>query len=255
MAKNFTNELVSVVIPIYNSEKFIIKSLDSVNNQDYKHIEIILVDDFSADNSKQIIENYMENNDNIVYLRLQSNSGAAVARNKALEIAKGRYIAFLDSDDIWYPEKISKQLELMTKENAGICYTAIEMINEENILIKDKRRVLEKVDYNFLLKNTMIATSSVVIDRNIVGDFKMPIIRSGQDYATWLKLMNNGTIAYGINEAFVQYRKSSNSLSKNKLKSIQQVWSIQRKYEKINTFHAFFNTMFFTINAIKKHYL
>jgi teichuronic acid biosynthesis glycosyltransferase TuaG len=251
----FNNEIVSVIIPVYNSEKYITKTLDSVLNQTYKLIEIVLVDDCSIDNSKQIINEYLKKHEHIVYHRQENNYGAAVARNKALELAKGRYIAFLDSDDLWYQQKIEKQLALMKQNNISICYTAVEMIDKNDKLIKGKRNVLEKVDYNFLLKNTMLATSSIVIDRKLIGNFKMPLIRSGQDYATWLLLMRNGTNAYGINEVLVMYRKGRNSLSSNKIKSINQVWNIQTKNEKINPLSATYNSICYAFNALKKHYL
>ena len=251
----FNNEIVSVIIPIYNSEKYISKTLDSVLNQTYKAIEIVLVDDCSIDNSKQIINEYLKKHECIAYYRLEKNFGAAVARNKALELAKGRYIAFLDSDDLWYPQKIEKQIALMKQNNISICYTAIEMIDENDKLIKGKRNVLEKVDYKFLLKNTMLATSTIVIDRKLIGNFKMPLIKSGQDYATWLLLMRNGTNAHGINEVLVMYRKGRNSLSSNKMKNINQVWNIQTKNEKINPLSATYNSICYAFNALKKHYL
>lgn len=251
----YDNELVSVIIPVFNAEKFISKTIESVLDQTYKEIEIVLVDDCSKDTSRQIIENYAENHKNIVYHLQDKNYGAAVARNTALKIAKGRYVAFLDSDDIWYPQKIEKQIDLMYQKKAAICYTAIEIIDEEDNLIKSKRNVKEKIDYKFLLKNTMMATSTVVIDRKIIGNIQMPNIRSGQDYATWLQLMRNGIVAYGINEVLVKYRKRYNSLSKNKLKSLSQVWNIQTKKEKINVLYASFNTVCFAVNAFKKHFL
>jgi teichuronic acid biosynthesis glycosyltransferase TuaG len=250
----FNNEIVSVIIPVYNSEKYIDKTIDSVLNQTYNNIEIVLVDDCSKDSSAKIINEYVEKHENIVYNLLEKNSGAAVARNKALELAKGRYIAFLDSDDMWYPNKLEKQLKLMKQKNAPICYTAIEMIDENDELIKGKRNVLEQVNYNFLLKNTMLATSTMVIDRKLTGDFRMPLRRSGQDYATWLMLLRNGRNAYGINEALVKYRKGRNSLSSNKVKNIKKVWDIQTKNEKINPLSATVNSICYALNAFKKYY-
>jgi len=251
----YDNELVSVIIPVYNAEKFISKTIESVLNQTYKNIEIVIVDDCSKDNSRKIIDQYTANYKNIVYHLQEKNCGAAVARNTALKIAKGRYVAFLDSDDLWYPKKLEKQLKLMKQKNAAICYTAIEMIDEDGNLIKGKRNVKEKINYNFLLKNTMIATSTVVVDRNIIGDFQMPNIRSGQDYATWLQLMRNGTDAFGINDVLVKYRKCNNSLSANKLKSVKQVWKIQTEIEDISTLRATINVLYFMLNAFRKHYL
>ena len=191
---------------------------------------------------------------NIVYYRQPTNQGAAVARNKALELAKGQYVAFLDSDDLWKSNKLEKQISFMKNNNISFCFSAIEMINEKDIVIKSKRNIKNEVNYSFLLKNTMIPTSSVVIDRNIVGDFQMPLIRGGQDYATWLMLLRNNT-AYGINEALVQYRIGHSSLSSNKLKSFEQVWNIQTRQEKINKIKAFINLFCFGFNALKKYFL
>ena len=188
----YQNETVSVIIPVYNAERYISNTIKSVLNQTYKNIEIVLVDDCSNDDSKTIIEAYAKKNDDIIYHLQKENGGAAVARNTALSIASGRYVAFLDSDDLWLPEKIKKQMSLIKENSAGICFTAIDMINENGEIIKGKRNVKNKINYSFLLKNTMIATSSVLIDREVVGDFQMPLIRSGQDYATWLQIMRNG---------------------------------------------------------------
>ena len=149
---SYINDFVSVIIPVYNSAKYIGKTLESVLYQTYKKIEIILIDDCSTDNSRHIIEQYRNMYDNIIYKLQERNGGAAVARNTALKIAKGRYVAFLDSDDLWYPKKLEKQLKLMKQKNAAICYTAIEMIDEDGNLIKGKRNVKEKINYNFLLK-------------------------------------------------------------------------------------------------------
>lgn len=255
MNNQFDNQTVSVIIPVYNAEMHIGKTIDSALGQTYKDIEIVLADDCSTDNSAQIINGYLINNKNIVYHRLEENSGAAVARNKAIMLAKGRYLAFLDSDDIWYPYKTEKQLELMKRLGAAISYTAIEMINDDDELIKGKRNVIERVDYNFLLRNTMLATSTVIIDRSITGTFQMPLLRSGQDYASWLMLLRNGTIAYGINEALVKYRKGKKSLSANKIKNIKKVWNIQVKNENINPIFATYNSINYAYNAFRKYYL
>lgn len=251
----FQNEIVSVIIPVYNAAKYIGKTIESVLSQTYRNIEIVLVDDCSKDNSRHIIEQYAAKHEIIVYHLQEKNGGAAVARNTALQIAKGRYVAFLDSDDLWYPQKIKRQLKLMKQKNAAICYTAIEMIDEEGRYLKGKRDVKETINYKFLLKNTMIATSSVVIDRNVIGDFQMPLIRSGQDYATWLQLMRDGIDAFGLNEVLVKYRIGSNSLSSNKFKSIKQVWTIQVLNEGISKLAATFNAGCFCLNAFRKYFL
>ena len=252
---SFENDVVSVLIPVYNASKHLETTIKSALAQTYRSIELVLVDDCSTDNSWEILNEYSNKHPNIACFRLAHNSGAAVARNQALKMAKGRYVAFLDSDDLWYPEKIEKQLGLIKKENAAICFAAIEIIDEKERLLKSKRSIPERVDYSFLLQNTVIATSSVVIDRAKTGAFEMPLIRAGQDYATWLQLLRNGTIAYGINETLVKYRRREKSLSSNKLESVQQVWLIQVRNEGINLTKATFNSIFFAVNAFKKYYL
>lgn len=255
MRRQFIDDLISVIIPVYNSEKYIKQTLDSILEQTYGRFEIVIVDDCSNDSTEEIIKSYMKEYMEIVYYRQEKNMGAGVARNKALEIAKGRYVAFLDSDDIWQAEKTAKQMKLIKHKNSAFCFTAIEMIDENNSIIKEKRKIKNKVDYKFLLRNTMIPTSSVIIDRKILGDFRMSNRRGGQDYATWLKLLRHGTIAYGIDEALVKYRVGNNSLSSNKFKSIKQVWEIQTQNEKINKISAGYNVVCFAFNALKKYKL
>lgn len=253
MERTYTEGLVSVIIPIYNAEKYIADTLNSIFSQDYKDIEIVLVDDCSKDNSANIIMEHQKEHPQIVYYLQEKNMGAGAARNKALELAKGQYVAFLDSDDIWLPDKINRQIELMKKTGSPFSYTAIEMMDENGETIKGKRKIKETCDYKYLLHNTIIATSSVVIDRTVLGDFRMPLRRGGQDYATWLMLLRGGAVACGINETLVRYRVASGSLSSNKFKSIKQVWEIQTQDEKINKFSAFFHVMCFGFNALKKY--
>ena len=253
MERTYTEGLVSVITPIYNAEKYLADTLNSVFAQDYKDIEIVLVDDYSKDDSAKIISEFQKNHPEIVYFLQEKNMGAGAARNKALELARGQYVAFLDSDDIWMPDKIGRQIKLMKEKKSPFSYTAIEMMNEKGETTKGKRKLRESCDYKYLLHNTIIATSSVVVDRNVLGDFRMPLRRGGQDYATWLMLLRGGAVACGINEALVRYRVASGSLSSNKFKSIKQVWEIQTQDEKINKFKALFNIVCFTFNALKKY--
>lgn len=253
MHNNFIDDLVSVIIPVYNSQRFIATTIESALAQTYQNTEIIIIDDCSTDNSYQIINSYISDS-RVNYLKMRENSGAAVARNKAIGHAKGRYIAFLDSDDVWNKEKTEKQMTMMKQNNAAISYTAIEIIDDEGKTIKSKIGVRESVDYNYILKNTMIACSSVLIDRYVSGDFRMPLIRAGQDYATWLMLMRTGIKAYGLNEALVKYRRVNGSVSSNKWKSLSKVWGIYRKYEKMNAFKAAYYSSCFALNAFKKYY-
>lgn len=253
--KDFIKGLVSVIIPVYNSAKYLKRTLESVLAQTYKEIEIVLVDDQSTDNSADIIKKYMRNYSSIVYYLQPHNMGAGYARNKALELSKGQYVAFLDADDIWKPEKIEKQLLLLKKKQGCFCFTAIEMINGRDKVIKGKRKIKEEVNYEFLLSNTMIPTSSVLIDRIVVGDFDMHLRRGGQDYATWLRLLRDGKVAYGIDEALVAYRVDGQSLSSNKFKSVKQLWEIQTHDEGINKSAVCWNIIKWCGNSVKKYWM
>lgn len=255
MSRQFVEGRVSVITPIYNAEKYIKETMMSVFAQTYKDIEIVLVDDCSKDRSEQIITELQGTHPEIVYFKQPENMGAGAARNKSLELASGQYVAFLDSDDLWLPEKTSRQIELMKKKKSPFSYAAIEMMDENGKTIKEKRNIKETCDYSYLLHNTIIATSSVIVDRTVLGDFRMPLRRGGQDYATWLSLLRDGVVACGINEVLVRYRVSKNSLSANKFKSIKQVWEIQTQDEHINRIAAFFHVMCFGWNALKKYIL
>ena len=255
MERTYTKGLVSVIMPIYNAEKYLAETLNSIFDQDYENIEIVLVDDCSKDGSAKIISEYQKNHPEIIYYLQEKNMGAGAARNKALELAQGQYVAFLDSDDIWLPQKISKQIQLMQETKSPFSYAAIEMMDENSQTIKGKRNIKETCDYRYLLHNTIIATSSVVVDRTVLGDFRMPLRRGGQDYATWLMLLRGGAVAHGINEALVRYRVASGSLSSNKFKSIKQVWQIQTQDEKINKISAAFHVLCFAFNAFKKYFM
>lgn len=253
MDERYRGKLVSVIIPTFNSEKYIRKTLDSVFCQTYENIEVVIVDDCSQDFTVGIVKEYMEKHDNIILFCQNKNVGAGKCRNKALQLANGQYIAFIDSDDIWSKHKIEKQITLMNKTGCPFTYTAIKMIDENDKVIKNKCSIKKECDYKYLLHNTIIATSSVVIDRDKLGDIRMSERRSGQDYSTWLSILRGGIVARGIDEAMVKYRVRKDSLSSNKLNSIVQIWDIQTKDEKICPVKVIINIFRFSFNAIKKY--
>lgn len=244
--------LVSIVTPVYNSEKFISETIDSIQNQTYKHWELILVDDCSSDNSYDIISEYIKNDKRIRYIKLEKNSGAAVSRNTGIKNARGRFIAFLDSDDIWLPEKLEKQLKYMLDKKIGFTFTSYRYMKEDGTKTNKVAKAPYKINYNGLLKNTIIGCSTVVLDRQIVGDFLMPLVRKGQDTATWLMILRNQKYAYGMEEILVDYRLVGNSLSSNKIKALKRTWNIYRSVEKINVFKSTYVFCFYVFNAIKK---
>lgn len=253
--KRVNNSLVSIIIPVYNSQRYIAETLDSVINQDYQEKEIIIVDDCSTDSSIDIIRQYQQKVSYITYYKMNVNSGVALARNKGIQLAKGRYIAFVDSDDVWKNNKLVRQLELFNLHSGcPFTFTAIDYINESSIIIKGKRSLRESVTFNYLLRNTIIATSTVIVDRNVVPEIIMPNRRSAEDYSLWLSLLKEYGPAYGINDALTSYRISSTSISSNRKKEVKYFYAVQTEDIGINKIYAAFNTLCYIFNAVKKHY-
>lgn len=244
--------LVSVITPVYNSEKYIKKTVLSVLNQTYPNLEMILVDDCSTDNSKEIILNLQKKDNRVKYVKLDKNSGAAVARNKGLETANGQFIAFIDSDDVWKQDKLNQQLKFMQDKNIGFTYTGYETLAEDGNIQNKHIHVPDKINYSSLLKNTAIACSTVVINKKITGEFFMPLVRKGQDTATWLQLLKKIDYAYGYDEVLSSYRKVAGSISSNKLDALKRTWNTYYNIEKLPFFKAAYYFSFYTFNAIKK---
>jgi len=242
---------VSVITPVYNAEEFLRETIESVLNQTYEDFEYLLIDDCSTDSSAEIVKSYKEDS-RIKYIKLKENSGAAVARNTGLENAEGRYIAFIDSDDKWYPEKLEKQLTFMGNHQEAFTYTKYERVSEEKGEILGAPDFPQRVNYSGLLKNTAIACSTVVIDRQVVGDFRMPLVRKGQDTATWLKILREHDYAYLVDEVLNQYRSREGSLSSNKLSALKRTWNTYRNLEKLPLPKAIYYFSFYVFNAIKR---
>lgn len=234
MQPNRDRELVSVVTPAYNSASFILGTIESVRSQSYSHWEMIIVDDRSQDDTYEIVEREAQLDSRIRLIRLDQNSGTAIARNIAMDAARGRYVAFLDSDDLWLPEKLEKQLEFMREKNSAFSFTSYRKINESGEEIGDPVAVPEWVDYRKLLKNTAIGCLTVMLDREKTGHLSMGTMRSRQDYVLWFALLKRGLIAHGIQSDLARYRIVSNSISRNKFKAARTVWKLYREVEELS---------------------
>lgn len=244
--------LVSIITPVYNAEKFLEDTIKSVIKQSYKNWELILVDDCSKDSSSDIIKKYKENDDRIKYIKLEKNSGASISRNIGIKNANGRFIAFVDSDDLWEEKKLEKQVEYMLENNIGFSFTSYRYMRENGEKTNKIAKAPLKIDYEGLLKNTIIGCSTVAIDKKIIGEFEMPIVKRGQDTATWLKILRKEHYAYGIEEALVNYRIVGNSLSSNKIKALKRTWNTYRNIEGLGFFKTIYVFCFYVYNAIKK---
>lgn len=244
--------LVSIVTPAYNAEEFIADSIDSVLAQTYKNWELIIVDDGSVDNTTDIIKDYLNRDSRIKLIRLTKNMGAAKARNAAIKKARGKYLAFLDSDDMWLSEKLEIQLAYMIKEKLHFTFTSYRLIEESGVQTEKIVEAPNSIGYNQLLKNTIIGCLTVMINVDKIGKVLMPNIRGGQDTACWLSILKQGHMAYGINKELALYRRRQNSISSDKFYAIKRTWNIYRNVENLNFYRSSISLIFYVYNAIKK---
>lgn len=234
------NELVSIITPSFKSERFISQTIESVLAQTYQNWEMIIVDDVSPDNSNEIIEAYCKRDSRIKLIKLEKNSGPAIARNRAIEEAKGRYIAFLDADDLWKPEKLEKQINFMEEKNCALSYSAYETMSEEGVLQNKFIMPPLKISYKDLLKSNYIGCLTAVYDTQKVGKIYMPLINKRQDYGLWLKILKKTDFAYGLDESLAIYRIMSNSVSSNKYKLLKFNYLLFREHEKFSSIKSFY---------------
>lgn len=209
------NELVSIIMPSYNTAKYIAESINSVLAQTYTNWELLIVDDCSTDNTDEIVQPFLSD-ERIKYFKNEKNSGAAVSRNKALREAKGKWIAFLDSDDLWFPEKLEKQIKFMKKNDYKFSYTDYEKIDEAsaplNILVSGPEKVTEKAMYRYC----WIGCLTVMYDAEQIGLIQIKDIKKNNDYAMWLQVAKKGH-CYLLRENLAKYRIRKNSVSHDKL--------------------------------------
>jgi glycosyltransferase involved in cell wall biosynthesis len=234
------NSLVSIITPSYNSEKFIAQTIESVLNQTYKNWEMIIVDDVSPDNSNDIIEEYIQKDNRTKLIKLEKNSGPARARNKAIEKAQGRYIAFLDADDLWMSDKLEKQINFMIKNNYELTYTNYETMSEEGDKLDYIVTSPSKLNYKQLLKSNKIGCLSAIYDTKRIGKIYMPLIKKRQDYGLWLRILKEVDYAYNVNETLGVYRIMSNSVSSNKIDLLKYNYALFREHEKFSVLKSLY---------------
>ena len=240
-------EMVSIIVPVYMAEAYIAETIEMVRRQTYKNWELILVDDASPDDSAEIIQEAAsqklsgENPETdrfskgrIHLIKKEKNEGAARARNTGIENANGRYIAFLDADDVWKPDKLEKELAFIKDRQAEFVFTAYEFGDEEARGLGKIVNVPERLTYRKALSRTVIFTSTVMFDMSKLSKelIRMPEVES-EDTATWWKILRAGYVAYGLNEALVIYRRPKKSLSSNKFKAMKRIWNLYRKEERL----------------------
>lgn len=229
--------MVSIVTPVYNAAAFICETMEMVKAQSFQDWELILVDDGSKDNSCEVIETYLKEHpdDRIRLIKKGKNEGAALSRNRGIKEAQGRYIAFLDADDVWLSHKLQTQMEFMEKENAGFVFSAYEFGDENAVRTGKVVHVPKELTYKKALSRTVIFTTTVLLDtQKIPKDLiYMPNVPS-EDSATWWQILRSGHVAKGLDEVLAIYRRPAKSLSSNKFKAIQRIWYLYRQVEKLS---------------------
>ena len=240
---------VSVIVPVYNTSIYLEECINSIINQTYKNLEIIIINDGSTDDSLKVINNFKDKR--IKIIDFKSNKGVSVARNKGVEESTGDFICYLDSDDYWNLKKIEKQVKFIKKHNYAFIYSDYAYLNNN----KKKRVSVPKfITYKEALKNTTIFTSTVMFNMNLLKkeDIYMPNLRRGQDTATWWQVLKKGITAYSINEVLSVYRvDNKSSLSSNKFTALKRTWNIY-KMQDLNLFFRLYYFTHYVINAIKR---
>ena len=225
-----SNPKISIITPIYNSEKYIESTIKSVLDQTYSNWELILIDDFSTDKSIQVIEPILKKNNRVKLIRLETNQGAAVARNEGTKIAEGDYIAFLDSDDLWLPHKLSVQIELMRIKGIDVCFSSYELIDEKGESLNKVVSALPSLSFKKLLKSNYVGNLTGIYDAKKLGKIYAPNLRKRQDWLLWLEaLKGSSKNAFGIKEPLARYRIRKDSMSSNKMDLIKYNFKVYRK--------------------------
>lgn len=242
-------EMVSVIMPTYNSERYVLESIESILHQTYENLELIIFDDCSSDDTLAIINRKFGHDARIRLLKGDVTSGPAVARNNAVLKATGRYIAFCDSDDQWLPEKLEKQISVMRKNGYPFTFTSYRRIDENgrNLGVVGCKT---RINYNEMLRTNYIGCLTAVYDSKKLGKVLMPEIWKRQDWGLWLKILRGNITAHGIQEVLAICRVRSGSISSSKIRLFKYSWIIFYKVEKLGFFVSsirFFAHVFFVL--------
>ena len=241
---------VSVIIPYYNNLKYVFRSIDTVHQQKYKNLEIILIYDDENKDDLSLIKNKLKEKKNIKLIINKKNLGAAKSRNIGIKFAKGFYIAFLDSDDYWKKNKLNKQIKFMKKNKLDMSYTAYEILKNK---FRVKKNIKSKYDYKDLLKKCDIGLSTVIIKSSLIKKEKFPNLKTQEDYCLWLNFFRRKINAKGMNESLSIWRDTPNSLSSNIIQKLYDAFKVYYIYQNKNFFVSLFSVLVLSLNKVKKN--
>jgi len=257
MQKKLNEIKIDIILPNYNSENFLFETIDSILNQTYTNWELIIVDDNSNSETKQILKQY-SSHPKIKIIWLKKNKGPAFCRNLAMIRSKSDYIAFIDSDDIWYKNKLLDQLNFMLKNNFYFTYTNYLTFKTHDKLQKKKIKVStvkppENFNFSAFIKNTSIGTSTMIIKKKIIGSIKFTNTKICEDYYFKCKILKKIMHAYCLPKVLTKYRIRPDSLQSNKLKNFYWIWFINKNYNKLNFIKNLTSLLWISFNSIKKY--
>lgn len=247
--------MISIIMPAYNSENYIAEAIESVIGQTYTEWELLVIDDYSSDQTTKIIQKYMENDTRIQLIRKKQNDGVAVTRNIGIQKAKGEFIAFLDSDDVWKSNKLEEQLKLQRKTGAAIIYCSYDFVDENNKKILKPFIVPEQTDYKSMLSSSVISCSTALIDTKLLKQHMFEPDVYHEDYVLWMKLLKIPVKAKGCLEVLTHYRQVSGSRSNDKKNAAIQRWYIYRKVLKMGRVDSSIAFIKYAFKGVKKYYL
>ncbi len=243
--------LISVIITYYKKRKFIKKTLKSILNQSYKNLELIFVFDDNNKEDLPFIKQQLKNFKKKKLIINKANFGVAYSRNLGIKNSTGKYLAFIDSDDLWRKNKISKQLRFMKEKMCHLSFTSYNIINEKGNILR-KRMVSQDAKYENLIKSNFIGLSTVMISRKIINHIKFPELKTQEDFALWLSLLNKGYKLAHLKNNLVSWRKTKDSLSSNKLKKVKDAFKLFYNYQNKNLIFSIFSVIILIYNKILK---
>ena len=245
--------MVSIVMPSYNCETFLEQAVRSVLAQTEQNWELLILDDASEDGTRAVAERLAGEDERIRLICNEQNMGVARTRNRGFELCRGEFTALLDSDDVWHPEKLERQLALLRRSGAALCYCAYEIIDENGQPVRAPYTVPEQVGFEDLLKENVISCSTVVLRRDISQAYRFDPGYYHEDYVLWLRLLKDGHRAVGCPETLAAWRLNPGSRSFNKLKSAQNRWKIYRNHLKLPFFKSLSAFAAYAVAGFRKY--
>jgi len=245
--------LISIITPVFNSEIYLSESVNSVLSQTFTDFELILINDASSDRSGELLKQFAESDSRIIIIENEQNSGPAVSRNKGIEKARGEFLAFLDADDLWYPEFLGQMLAFMREKKCVLACASHERV-DENLNRKYQPFIVpEKASYEDLLKTCSIPMLTGMLHVKKTGKYYFPDLKVNNDYGFWLKILRDVDFVYGNKKILAKYRMRSGSVSRNKFRSMRYIWKLYREQEGAGLIKSVFWSVRYILNGIKKY--